>query len=72
MLRNTGLSGTMMLLKIFKKGSHLCKMCIISWLMVVGSTLVGLEGGDQCDYMCNEGLSFMRGMGVERKRKVRF
>ena len=72
MMRNTGLRGTMILLKIFKKGSHLCKMCIISWLMVVVSTLVGLEGGDQCDYLRNEGLSFTQGMGVERQRKVRF
>lgn len=29
--------------------------------------VVGLEGGDQCDDLCNEGLSFMKGMRLERE-----
>lgn len=54
MLRHTGLSGIAILLKMFEKRSQLCRMCL-GWLMVVG-----LEGGDQCDDLCNEGLSFMK------------
>ena len=29
--------------------------------------VVGLEGGDQCDDLCNVCLSFMKGMRLERE-----
>lgn len=60
MLRHAGLSGIVILLKM-RKGASDAEMCL-GWLVVVG-----LEGGDHCDYLCNEGLSLMKGMRLEKE-----